>query len=115
MLKLVLLDRNFALNSDATRNTSEPEHVKMVREKKNKKKNRECHNEKPQPFPDCNGRGNRQNQTIANRTNVRKALRKALSSPSEVIAMLKGLKNTRTKYHKARLKINCLVDVSTII
>ena len=32
-----------------------------------------------------------------NRTNVRKALRLALSSPSEVIAILKGLKNTRTK------------------
>ena len=29
--------------------------------------------------------------------NVRKALRLALSSPSEVIVMLKGLKNTRTK------------------
>ena len=43
------------------------------------------------------GRGNRQNQTSANRTNVRKALTLALSSPSEVIAMLKGLKNTRTK------------------
>ena len=42
-------------------------------------------------------RGNRQNQTSANRTNVRKALRLALSSPSEVTAMLKGLKNTRTK------------------
>ena len=39
------------------------------------------------------GRGNRQNQTNANRTNVRKAL----SSPSEVIATLKGLKNTLTK------------------
>ena len=31
-------------------------------------------------------------KTSANRTNVRKALRLALSSPSEVIAMLKGLK-----------------------
>ena len=41
--------------------------------------------------------GNRQNQTSANQTNVRKALRLALSSPSELIAMLKGLKNTRTK------------------
>ena len=30
-------------------------------------------------------------------TNVRKALRLALSSPREVIAILKGLKNTRTK------------------
>ena len=38
------------------------------------------------------------------RTNVRKALRLALSSPSEVIAMLKGLKNTRTKWHKVRHK-----------
>ena len=43
------------------------------------------------------GRGNRQNQTSANRTNVRKALRLALTSPSEVIAKLKGLKNTRIK------------------
>ena len=43
------------------------------------------------------GRGNRQNQTSGNRTNVRKALRLALSSPSEVIPMHKGLKNTRTK------------------
>ena len=33
-------------------------------------------------------------KTSTNRTNVRKALRLALSSPSEVIAMLKGLKNT---------------------
>ena len=40
---------------------------------------------------------NRQNQTSANRTNERKALRLALSSPSEVIAMLKGLKNTKRK------------------
>ena len=32
-----------------------------------------------------------------NRTNVRKALRLALSSPNKVIAIQKGLKNTRTK------------------
>ena len=43
------------------------------------------------------GRGNRQIQTSTNQTNVRKALKLALSSPSEVIAVLKGLKNTRTK------------------
>ena len=43
------------------------------------------------------GRGNIQNQTNPNRTNVRKALRLALSSPSEVIAVLKVLKNTITK------------------
>ena len=55
------------------------------------------------------GRGNRQIQTSTNRTNVRKALRLALSSPGEVIAMLKGLKNTRTKWHKVRHKTNRLV------
>ena len=42
-------------------------------------------------------RRNRQNQTSTNRANVRKALRFAHSSPSELIAMLKGLKNKRTK------------------
>ena len=55
------------------------------------------------------GRGNRQIQTSTNQTNVRKALGLALSSPSEVIAVLKGLKNTRTKWHKAILK-NRLVE-----
>ena len=49
-------------------------------------------------------------QTSTNRTNVRKALRLALSSPSEVIAMLKGLKNTRTKWHKVRHKTNRFVE-----
>ena len=43
------------------------------------------------------GRDNGQKQASANQTTVRKALRLALSSPSEVIAMLKRLKNTRTK------------------
>ena len=43
------------------------------------------------------GRENRQILTSTNRTNVRKALRLALSSPSDVIAIQKGLKNTRTK------------------
>ena len=46
---------------------------------------------------DKSKQGNRQIQTSTNRTNLRKALRLALSSPSEVIAILKGLKNTRTK------------------
>ena len=44
------------------------------------------------------------------RTNVRKALRLALSSPSEIVAMLKGLKNTRTKQYKVRHKTNYLVE-----
>ena len=48
------------------------------------------------------GRGNRQNQGRANRTNVRKALRLVFSSPNEVIAMLKGLKKSfdRRKHMK---------------
>ena len=43
---------------------------------------------------------NRQNQTSANRTNVWNALRLALFSASEVIPMLKGLKNTRPNYRQ---------------
>ena len=56
--------------------------------KKVRKKSRECHNHKPQTSQTPRGRGNRQIQTSTNRTNVRKALRLALSSPSEVIDML---------------------------
>ena len=58
------------------------------------------------------GRGNRQIQTSTNRTNVRKALRLALSSPSEVIAILKGLKKHKNKithgttYNKSPRRIN---------
>ena len=64
---------------------------------------RNCHNHKkgkrkPQPFPDTKRKSpNKQNQTSANQTNVRKAISLVLSFPGEVIAMLKGLKNTRTK------------------
>ena len=47
---------------------------------------------KRSPSQTPRGRGNRQTQTSTNRTNARKALRLALSSPSEVIAILKGLK-----------------------
>ena len=56
--------------------------------------------------PSQTPRGNRQIQTSSNRTNARKALRLAFSSQSEVIATLKGLKNTRTKRHKARHTTN---------
>ena len=44
------------------------------------------------PFQTPRRRWKRQNQTNANPTNVRKALRLALSSQNEVIAMQKGLK-----------------------
>ena len=66
--------------------------------KKVREKSRECHNRKPQPLPDTKRkRKQTKNQTSANRTNVRKALRLALSSPSVVIAMLKGLKKKKKK------------------
>ena len=58
--------------------------IDSIEEKKVREKSRECLNHKPQPIPETD---NRQNQTSANRTNVRKTLRLALSSPSEVIAI----------------------------
>ena len=69
---------------------------KKKKKKKVREKSRDCHNHKPQPFP---GTKRKKKQTKPNKrkTNVRKAPRLALSSTREVIAMLKGLKNTRTK------------------
>ena len=57
-------------------------------EKKVREKSGECHSPSQTPREG----GNRQNQTSANRTNIRKELRLALSSPSEVIAMQKDWK-----------------------
>ena len=59
----------------------------MVREKTP----RECHNHKPQPFPDTK-RKSKQTKSNKRKSNIWKALRLALPSPSEAIAMLKGLK-----------------------
>ena len=61
--------------------------VKRVREK-----SRECHNHKPQPIPDTKWKRKQTKPNKRKSNHVRKALRLALSSPSEVIAMLKGLK-----------------------
>ena len=59
-------------------------------------------------FPDTK-RKRKQTKANERKSNKRtKALRIAFCSPSDIIAMLKGLKNTRTKYHKARIKINRL-------
>ena len=69
----------------------------LIEKKKARKKSRECHSQNRSPSQTPRERGNRQIQTSTDRTNVRKALRLALSSPSEVIAMLKGLRNTRTE------------------
>ena len=65
--------------------------------KKVREKSRECHNHKPQPFPDTKRKRIQTKPNKRKSTNVRKALRLALSSPSEVITVLKGLKDTRTK------------------
>ena len=62
-------------------------HPKKVREK-----SRECHNHKPQPFPDIKRK--QTNQTSANRTNVRKALRLALSEEQKIT---QGTKKVREK------------------
>ena len=56
--------------------------------KKVREKSRECTITNRSPSQTQRGRGNRQIQTSTNRINVRKALRLALSSPSEVIAIL---------------------------
>ena len=61
----------------------------IVCKKKGKRKVQGVPQSQTEPFPTSQtprGRGNRQIQTSTNRTNVRKALRLALSSPSEVIA-----------------------------
>ena len=49
------------------------------------------------PRPQEEEETDKSKQAQTEQTYVRKALRLALSSPSEVIATLKGLKNTRTK------------------
>ena len=67
-------------------------HSKKVREK-----SRECHKHKPQPFPDPK-RKRKLTNLNKHKPNKRTKITKISSLfPSEVIAILKGLKNTRTK------------------
>ena len=63
-------------------------------------------------FQTPRGRANRQIQTSTNRTNVRKALRLALSSKSEVIAMPEGLKNTRWDIKQTATKLVGSIEVT---
>ena len=65
--------------------------------KKKKKKKKKKSKRKAAALPRHQEETGRQNQTSAHRTNVRKILKLAHSSPTEVISMQKGLKNTRTK------------------
>ena len=65
--------------------------------KKVRGKSRECHNHKLQPFPDTKRKG-KPTKPNKHKSNKRtKTTKLALSSPSEVIAVLKVLKNTNTK------------------
>ena len=99
MLYPIFLYRRMILRNWVLKSLQAYIFLNLYTKKKVREKSRECHNHKPQPFPDPRGRGNRQSQTSTNRTNVRKAPRLALSSPSEVIAILKGLK----KKHKNKM------------
>ena len=82
-------------------------------EKKVREKSRECHNHKPQPFPDPQEEEetDKSKQAQTEQT-YEKALRLALSSPSEVIAILKGLKKHNNKmthgktYYKSPRRTN---------
>ena len=78
--------------------------------KKIREMSRECHNHKPQRFPDTKRKGKPTNPNKHKSNKRTKSIRLALSSPGEVIAMLKELKNTRTKWHKVRHKTNRLVE-----
>ena len=67
-------------------------HLKHTNTKKVREKSRECHNHTAAPPRHQEEEETDKTKTSANRTNVRNALRLALSSLSEVITMLKGLK-----------------------
>ena len=88
------------------------ENIICMKKKKVREKSRECHNHKPQPFPDTKRKRKPKIPKSTNRTNIRKALRLALSSPIEVIAILKGLKKHKNKmthgktYNKSPRRIN---------
>ena len=69
--------------------------VKRVREK-----SRKCHNQKPQPFPDTKRKRKQSKPNKRKSNKVNKRMRNTETSslfPKRGIAMLKELKNTRTK------------------
>ena len=65
--------------------------------KKDKRKSRECHNHKPQPFPDPKRKRKRTNPNKHKPNKRTKSTKISSLFPSEVIAILNGPKNTRTK------------------
>ena len=77
---------------NSTYDTTDVQTKQKVREK-----SRECQNHKPQPFPDTK-RKRKQTKPNKRKSNKRtKSTKISALFPSEVITMLKGLKNTRTK------------------
>ena len=62
------------------------------RNKKVREKSRQCYNHNPQPFPD----------TKRKRKQIKP--NKCISEKTYEIPMFKGLKNTRTQKHQAKLK-----------
>ena len=80
--------------------------------KRVREKSMECRNHKPQLFPDTKRKRKptNPNKHKSNKRTKSTKIRLALPSPSEVIAMLKGLKNTRTKWHKVRHKANRFIE-----
>ena len=82
--KAVFLDSNLLISNDQIISTK-------LYDKREKEKSRECHNHKSQPIPDTK-RKRKETQTNTRKTNKNK-----LSTPNEVIAMLKGLKKYKDK------------------
>ena len=110
-VKTLIFTHSFTLYPINHSNTLYVKAILEEMKKKVREKFRECHNHKPLPRPELKRKRKPTNlNKHTNRTNVRKELRLALSSPSEVIAILKGLKNTRTKWHTERHTTNRLVE-----
>ena len=92
--------------SETDTRRSVTDHTASVAVYKNKRlieKSRECHNDKPQPTPDTK-RKRKRTKTNTCKTNAREAHRPAPSSPSEVIAMLTGMKKHEDKEERQYFK-----------
>ena len=75
--------------------------------KKGREKSRECHNHKPHPFPDPK---RKRKPTNPNKHKPNKRTKSTKISSLSSPAILKGLKNTRTKWHTEIHATNRLVE-----
>ena len=86
------------------------ETVKKGKTKKVREKSRECHNHKPQPIPDPK---RKRKPTNLNKHKPNKRTKSTTISslfPKQGNRNIKGLKNTRTKWHMERHTTNRLVE-----